>query len=98
MNKEKAKERLLEEFDFDTAHSIMKLLDWKWTLLGGVPTPSQIKESVGELIDGLLNDDRCLSVSSGGFSVKRTSELNEEEYDTVVLSFEALKSHSFFNE
>lgn len=100
MNKEKIKEDLLSGFDFEKAWAIMTFLDWKWSLLEDgyhVPTLEQIKVTVSRLIDDLLRDDKMSAVSSGGFTVYKSSEMNDADYDTVKLVFEALSSRSYLD-
>lgn len=101
MNKDKIKSELLSNFDFEKAHYIMKFLDWKWGLLPDgyhVPTVEQIRDTVSRLIDDLLNDDRIKSVSSGGFTVYKSSEATDNDYDTIRVGFEAIGSRCYLEE
>lgn len=101
MNKDKIKSELLSNFDFGKAHYIMMFLDWKWGLLPDgyhVPTVEQIRDTVSRLIDDLLNDDRIKSVSSGGFTVYKSSETTDNDYDTIRVGFEAIGSRCYLDE
>ena len=101
MNKDKIKSELLSNFDFEKAHYIMKFLDWKWGLLADgyhVPTVEQMRDTVSRLIDDLLNDDRIKSVSSGGFTVYKSSEATDNDYDTIRVGFEAIGSRCYLDE
>lgn len=101
MNKDKIKSELLSNFNFEKAHYIMKFLDWKWGLLPDgyhVPTVEQIRDTVSRLIDDLLNDDGIKSVSSGGFTVYKSSEATDNDYDTIRVGFEAVGSRCYLDE
>ena len=98
MNEQKIKSDLLESFDFQKAHEVMKLLDWRWAEIDSVPSPEQIKVAAEVLINDLLKDEYLVSVSSGGLLVKKSCELTDGEYDSFELSFIALKAHCFLGE
>lgn len=95
MNKEKLKQDVINKFDFDTAKTIMDVMNWKWVLNDGygVPSVEEIRQMVSELIDELFNAKDCSWISSGGFKVELTKE--ETGYDTIIVTFEALRSFSF---
>jgi hypothetical protein len=96
MDKEKIKKDLLDGFKFEKAKEIMEILDWKLVLPTGyhVPSTEELREFVSGLVDDFLKDERVTFISSGGFRVEKTSMINDEEYDTIRLVFEAIKSYS----
>ncbi len=96
MNKEKIKKDLLDSFQFEKAQEIMEILDWKLVLPTGykIPDMDELREFVSRLVDDFLKDDRLSFISSGGFRVEKTSLANDEDYDTIRLVFEAMKSYS----
>lgn len=96
MNKEKIKKDLLDNFQFEKAQKIMEILNWELVLPTGyhIPSVDELREFVSSLVDDFLRDKRLSSVSSGGFRVEKASLINDEDYDTVRLVFEVLKSYS----
>lgn len=96
MNKEKIKKDLLDSFQFEKAQKIMEILNWELVLPAGyhIPSVNELREFVSSLVDDFLRDERLSFVSSGGFRVEKTSMINDEDYDTIRLVFEALKSYS----
>jgi len=98
VNKEKVKNEIIKNFDFEKASEVMSLLNWNWAIYGRVPNPLEIKKNAIELIDSLFENDNTVSVSSGGFTVRKSCEINDGEYDTVKLSFEALGAQAFLDE
>jgi len=92
------KNEIIKNFDFEKASEVMSLLNWNWAIYGRVPNPLEIKKNAIELIDSLFENDNTVSVSSGGFTVRKSCEINDGEYDTVKLSFEALGAQAFLDE
>lgn len=66
-------EDILESFDFEKVHKVMKFIDWQWAILANgkyifrVPTVLELKERAKELLMDSTENKR--SISSGGFEV-----------------------------
>jgi len=89
LNKEKAINEIIEEFDFEKVKKVMELLEWTWHDVG-IP-------SIGKLVktaEKLLNDcfDKCLDnkadyfVGTGGFMVR--AFYDKKEIYRLDLTFE----------
>jgi hypothetical protein len=63
-------EEIMDEFDFEQVHKVMKFLDWRWledvNSEGGVPSISDLRKSSRKLLkeaSGMKN----VKISTGGF-------------------------------
>lgn len=65
--------QIMENFDFNKVHSVMKLLDWKWYsehANGMVPTIDEMKECVCDLFEsGMKQQSEDFEISTGGFTL-----------------------------
>ncbi len=89
MNIQEAKQQALDEFDFDKAAEVYRLLDWKWWDVG-VPGPLSIRNTAERLLEPLGGDVTC--VKSGGLSARLEQE--DEDCCYVELEFTAVTSSS----
>lgn len=49
---------IIDEFDFDTCHRVMKFLNWEWVSCG-VPSVNELKKNANYLLQGAI--EGCLS-------------------------------------
>ncbi len=87
-------QELIDEFDFEQVHNVMKTIDWTWADIG-VPNKNDMIDMVHYLYDGIKNrilkHEYCYS-SSGGFKLT----FNPDEDNELNLVFE-LESCSVYD-
>ena len=69
---EKAFQILLDEFDFNTVHKIMKHLKWFWANCNGVPSIPDMKKHITNMFNDAIKEcffqkSNQMTISSGGF-------------------------------
>jgi len=63
---------IMDEFDFEKVHDIMKYLNWEWAIGNGesaVPSMWRIMEQAKHLLEEVAGreDGKCSYISTGGF-------------------------------
>lgn len=94
MDKEKAINDIIERFDFDKVHRVMKFLDWSWSMEGECEVPSMGKlftssqRRLYEIFDKCTNTKKDLITNSGGFVVFAKYNKGTKCCDYLELRFE----------
>lgn len=80
MNKQQAKQEIMDNFDFEKVFKVMVVLSWRWSIKGVLraPTVEEIKDTASSIIDSLLNSD-YREIQSGGFTA-RYEESEDDKY------------------
>lgn len=83
----------LDEFDFEQVHKVMKLLNWTWSSIEGVPDLSDLRKScrkyLQEVIRGALerkDEGGEFIMATGGFRYE--AKLYPDGFLWVRMSFE----------
>ena len=79
---QKVIDTILNEFDFETVYSVMKLTDWHWKDFG-IPCIERQKETARELLEMAAELIIGQSANIGGFVATRIGE-NELELSFVL--------------
>lgn len=71
---------IIEEFDFEKVHNVMKFLNWEWHDTG-VPDVKELKAQATELLNdayegSLKNANKTWNISTGGFLATVSIEAN----------------------
>lgn len=83
-------EEIMENFDFEKMHEVMKFLKWEWWNLKTTPTVEQLREAARKKLEDTAT--RKLGFHSGGF---RTEYINDgdlhlsfvvTDWDTLLYS------------
>lgn len=86
---------VMDDFDFDKVHDVMKALGWEWIALTGngeVPSVWQIAKRAKKLLDEVMDfygDGEHHAISTGGFTAML------EEDGTLSLLFVAEHTSAF---
>lgn len=97
------KKEIMENFDFDRVHEVMKLLNWEWGVIGcatdAVPNRERICTSASDRIDNVIKSfmedpwHESTYVSSGGFKariVTSRSGIHSLELSFEIVDFKGL--------
>lgn len=81
-------DEILDYFDFDRVHTVMKALDWGWaTCNNKVPSIEELKENAKYLLREAW--ERKSSVATGGFYAIYNKNTDDDEYgDGLELNFQ----------
>jgi hypothetical protein len=89
LNKQQTVEKLLQNFDFDKVHRVMKSTNWKWwdaSTEDGVPSVGHLVLQAKYLLDETYNKvaagENNYSLSTGGFE----ATARKYEYGEIVLN------------
>ena len=86
---------IMDCFDFEKVHRVMKFLNWKWASTGSqVPEVYQMKRWARDLIKSAIKDRT--SIATGGFYVSYTEEDNGDMF--IDLSFRVEHWGEYVNE
>lgn len=80
---------ICDEFNFDRVQKTMEFLGWEWVTSGGVPTTSELRKKVRDLMsiayEGGLKRGADYSTGTGGFWVEY---FYEEDFFEVTFQLE----------
>ncbi len=94
MGSKKYIQEIMDEFDFDRVHEVMKHLDWKW-YMGDystyVPTVRQIKERVFKQLNEVKEEAKSRKcntiIATGGFESEAFYNKDTGKVDYFTLKF-----------
>ena len=74
---------ILEDFNFQKVHDVMKQLDWKWAMTRyGVPTLDELKSEAKRLLIDACVEKTC--VATGGFRAVYEAGETPDDPDTYI--------------
>ena len=74
---------ILEDFNFQKVHDVMKQLDWKWAMTKyGVPTIDELKSEAKRLLIDACVEHTC--VATGGFRAVYEAGETPDDPDTYI--------------
>ena len=82
-------QKIMNNFDFEKVHNIMKFLNWTWFPWNIVPTVDMLKQEAESLLIQISSHPKYKNISTGGLEViidKQTINLRfiVEEYFTTI--------------
>ena len=82
-------QKIMNNFDFEKVHNIMKFLNWTWFPQNTIPTIDKLKQETESLLIQISTHPEYKNISTGGFEVtidKQTINLRfiVEEYFTII--------------
>lgn len=99
MNKEKAIENIIENFDFERVCKVMKYLDWKWRDAEESPSIGALvieaQKQLSYAFDECLKRKKDIKTGTGGFVCRATYD--NSKVDILELVFE-LDSWDYYEE
>lgn len=75
----KAIDEILQEFDFEKVHKVMKFLKWQWAFTNGIPNIEDMKKLAKDLLTRVC-EEKTSCTGTGGFTARR--------YEKGILSLE----------
>ena len=87
MTLEEQIEEIMDEFDFEKVHKVMKLLNWKWVGADdGVPRIAEMRRSARDHLARVANvKSGAIGSASGGFVARRETVEGQQR---LSLAFE----------
>lgn len=80
--KQKAIDKILSNFDFERVHTVMVMLNWKWTFTNGVPTIQDLRSEAIELLNNVAIHKYSTSRDyTGHFIAKREDNCLRLEFN-----------------
>lgn len=94
MDKQKAIENIIENFDFDKVHKVMTFLNWGWATVeeGGIPSIGKLiihsQKYLSDVFDMCTRTKKDYYTGTGGFFVEAQYNNEENCCDYLKLRFE----------
>ncbi len=90
LSKEKHIKYIIDNFDFNKVHIIMKSLNWSWAILGDIPSEENLKKEATRLLSDIYDSKNTISISTGGFKASTYNDHLELEFIICDFSSEAI--------
>jgi len=84
-------EYIMEHFDFERVHAVMKLLNWTYSPSNKVPTLEEVKTAARKHLEAIGGD--TIGERSGGFNARLE---RDEGFEFLRLSFEVEQCDSLY--
>lgn len=100
LNKQKAIDEIIENFDWERVHKTMEALNWTWhDSEGETPTLGALFRCASGLLhdayDGAKMTEKSYSVATGGFIVRAFVDDETKEIYSLRLAFEVCNWDSY---
>lgn len=87
--KEKQINYIIQGFDFEKVHNVMKFLNWTWWHIGQPPSVDDLKKEATKLLEELY-DSEYTYIKTGGFKVTKYEDHISLEFIITDYSSEML--------
>ena len=80
--------KIMKQFDWDTAVDLYNYMNWNWAGVEGAPTVKDLRKTARELLEDLQKDSNIDSSETGGLRAVR------HDYEEAKLKLEFIPLHA----